>query len=215
MREVRFSEIPVWLDDGLARSPSSDPAFCVAGLARSDRKMGFRLLHFPYAFRRACDGIIDFVDYDMQARVAKDRPLAGCRAGSSFSCGLLSLVFGPTHISLFPGSRLLGALTFLFLRVRLPFPLRSSVFYVISRLSFGVYLLHPGAFAHLMSFHTHLFGEGFRSFLFAFMIWGTVSLALAFVTFSFTELPFLKMRERLRAKNRVIDAAHGEASNVT
>jgi peptidoglycan/LPS O-acetylase OafA/YrhL len=108
-----------------------------------------------------------------------------------------------------------GALTFLSLRVRLPFFLRSNVFYIISRLSFGVYLLHPGVFAHVMSFHTHLFGEGFRSFFFAFLIWGTVSLALAFATFSFIELPFLKMRDRLLAKNRVIDAAHGEASSVT
>jgi len=84
-----------------------------------------------------------------------------------------------------------GAITFLLLRVPLPFLLRSNVFYVISRLSFGIYLLHAGLFKHVMPYHTRLFGHGFLSFFLAFVIWGAGSLALSFVTFSFIELPFL------------------------
>ena len=39
-----------------------------------------------------------------------------------------------------------GALTFVLLRVPLPSLFRSRVFYVISRLSYGVYLIHAGYF---------------------------------------------------------------------
>ena len=89
-----------------------------------------------------------------------------------------------------------GTLTLLLLRVRLPFILPTKVFYIISRLSFGVYLIQFGLLEHVMRYHTQLFGEGFGSFLYAFVLWGTVSLALAFVSFSFIELPFLKLRDR-------------------
>ena len=92
-----------------------------------------------------------------------------------------------------------GALTFLLLRSRLPFILPSRVFYIISRLSFGVYLIHAGLLDHVMPYHTHFFGEGFRSYLLAFILWGTVSLALAFVSFSLIELPFLRLRDRKRS----------------
>jgi len=93
-----------------------------------------------------------------------------------------------------------GALTFLLLRLQLPSPLRSKVFYVISRLSYGVYLLHAGLFKHVMPYHVRLFGNGFVSFFLAFVFWGTATLALAFVTFSFIELPFLRLRDRLFAR---------------
>lgn len=92
-----------------------------------------------------------------------------------------------------------GALTFLLLRTRLHFILPSRIFYIISRLSFGVYLIHPGLLEHVMPYHTEFFGEGFRSYLLAFILWGTVSLALAFVSFSFIELPFLQLRDRRRS----------------
>ena len=100
-----------------------------------------------------------------------------------------------------------GALALMFLRIRLPFPLRSKAFYVISRLSFAVYLIHWSLFEYVMPYHTQFFGKGFRSLLCGFVIWGTVSLALAFITFSFIELPFLKLRDRLLAKNSVIKPA--------
>lgn len=90
-----------------------------------------------------------------------------------------------------------GALTLLLLRVRLPFIFPFNVFYIISRLSFGVYLLQFGVLEHVMRYHTQLFGEGFHSFLYAFVLYGTVCLALAFVSFSFIELPFLRLRDRL------------------
>lgn len=95
-----------------------------------------------------------------------------------------------------------GALTFLSLRIRLPLVLRSRAFYVISRLSYGVYLIHWGLLKHVMAYHARLWGQGFRAFVSAFVIWGAVSLGLAFVTFSFIELPFLRLRERLLARER-------------
>ncbi len=96
-----------------------------------------------------------------------------------------------------------GALTFLLLRIQLPSPLRSKAFYIVSRLSFGVYLLHPGVFKHVMPYHVRLFGNGYVSFLLAFVLWGAATLALAFVTFSIIELPFLKLRDRLLTRKTV------------
>jgi len=90
-----------------------------------------------------------------------------------------------------------GTLTLLLLRIQLPSPLRSKAFYIVSRLSFGVYLLHPGVFKYVMPYHVRLFGNGFVSYLLAFVLWGTATLVLAFVTFSVIELPFLKLRDRL------------------
>jgi peptidoglycan/LPS O-acetylase OafA/YrhL len=90
-----------------------------------------------------------------------------------------------------------GALTLVLLPVRLPFIFPFNVFYIISRLSFGVYLLQFGVLEHVMRYHTQLFGKGFHSFLYAFVLYGTVCLALAFVSFSFIELPFLRLRDRL------------------
>jgi len=95
-----------------------------------------------------------------------------------------------------------GALTVLLLRIQLPFPLRANTFYIISRLSYGVYLPHPGLFKHVMAYHVQLFGNGYVSYLLAFALWGTIALALAFVTFSLVELPFLKLRDRLLASSR-------------
>ena len=90
-----------------------------------------------------------------------------------------------------------GTLTLLLLRIQLPSPLRSKVFYIVSRLSFGVYLLHPGLLKHVMPYYVRLFGNGFVSYISAFVLWGTATLVLAFVTFSLVELPFLKLRDRL------------------
>jgi peptidoglycan/LPS O-acetylase OafA/YrhL len=96
-----------------------------------------------------------------------------------------------------------GALMFLLLRIRPPRLFRLNIFHIIARLSFGVYLLHAGLLDRVMPFHTRVFGEGFPSFLCAFILWGSVSLALAFVTFSVIELPFLKLRDRSLAKKPV------------
>jgi peptidoglycan/LPS O-acetylase OafA/YrhL len=108
-----------------------------------------------------------------------------------------------------------GSLTVLLLRLRLPFLLRSRFFYVVSRLSYGFYLIHGGLLKNVKPYHIHIFGEGFRSLIFAIVIWGAVSLALAFITFSFIELPFIKLRDRLLAKNRASAAGPKEALAVT
>jgi peptidoglycan/LPS O-acetylase OafA/YrhL len=108
-----------------------------------------------------------------------------------------------------------AALTFLLLRVPARFIFASRAFYAASRLSYGVYLIHSGLLDRVMPYHTRLFGEGFRSFLYAFVLWGAVSFALAFVTFCFIELPFLKLRARFLAKDQVAGSAPGEALIAT
>lgn len=95
----------------------------------------------------------------------------------------------------------LGALTLLLLRLSRGMLFGSAVFYVVSRLSYGVYLLHPGVVSHIMANRQHVFGEGFGAYVVAFVLGGSASLALAFLTFSFVELPFLKLRDRLIVKN--------------
>jgi peptidoglycan/LPS O-acetylase OafA/YrhL len=97
-----------------------------------------------------------------------------------------------------------GALALLLLRFSPPSIFRWRIFYVISRLSYGVYLLHLGLLKHVMPYHTRLFGHAFPGYVAAFFLWGAVALGLAFITFSFVELPFLRMRAHLLAEN------HGE-----
>lgn len=107
----------------------------------------------------------------------------------------------------------LGALTLLLLRLSRGIPFRFTVFYVISRLSYGVYLLHPGVVSHIMAHREHLFGVGFGAFVVAFVLGGGASLALAFLTFSFVELPFLKLRDQLITRNDLTDPVPADPSN--
>jgi peptidoglycan/LPS O-acetylase OafA/YrhL len=104
----------------------------------------------------------------------------------------------------------LGALTVLLLRIPERLLFFSKPFYVTSRLSYGVYLIHAGLLLRAMPHLTHLFGVGFRTFLYSYIFCSAVSLALAFVSFSFVELPFLKLRSRFLAKNHVITPTSGE-----
>ena len=98
-----------------------------------------------------------------------------------------------------------GALALLLLRIPPPPIFRWRVFYVISRLSYGVYLIHLGLLKHVMPYYTRLFGHAFPGYFAAFFLCGAVALGLAFITFSFVELPFLRMRDRLLAERRVHD----------
>jgi peptidoglycan/LPS O-acetylase OafA/YrhL len=96
-----------------------------------------------------------------------------------------------------------GTLTLLLLRLNRKFEFKPKVFYVTSRLSYGVYLLHPGVVHHMMPYHEHLFGDGSRAYVAAFLCGGGVSLTLAFLTFSLVELPFLKLRDRVIKRRSV------------
>jgi peptidoglycan/LPS O-acetylase OafA/YrhL len=98
-----------------------------------------------------------------------------------------------------------GALTLMLIRLIKGSPFGSTVFHVTSRLSYGVYLLHPGVLLHIMAHHEHVFGEGFEAYLAAFVLGGGASLILSFLTFSFVELPILKLRDRLIAKKELAD----------
>jgi peptidoglycan/LPS O-acetylase OafA/YrhL len=104
-----------------------------------------------------------------------------------------------------------GALTVLLLRVPERFMYLSKPFYVTSRLSYGVYLIHAGLLVRAMPYLNRSFGVGFRSFAYSYALCTAVSFALAFVSFSFIELPFLKLRSRFLAKNRVAAASSEEA----
>jgi len=104
-----------------------------------------------------------------------------------------------------------GALTIVFLRIPERLILFARPFYVTSRLSYGVYLIHAGLLTRAMPHLTRLFGTGFRSFVYSYVFCSTVSFALAFVSFSFIELPFLKLRARYLARKRVAAPKPSEA----
>lgn len=97
-----------------------------------------------------------------------------------------------------------GSLTLLLLRLSQDLPFRTKLFYVISRLSYGVYLFHLEV-VHFIANHKHYFGDGPRAYIVGFGLVGGTSLALAFLTFSFVELPFLKLRDRLVLKRDSVD----------
>jgi peptidoglycan/LPS O-acetylase OafA/YrhL len=110
-----------------------------------------------------------------------------------------------------------AALTLLLLRIQLPSVLRSKVFYATSRLSYSFYLIHWGLLRRFVPpYHVAVFGSGNKSFLLALVIWGIISLGLAFLSFSWIELPFLKLRERVLAKKRetVNGAAYSHVSMI-
>lgn len=93
-----------------------------------------------------------------------------------------------------------GALTLSLLRLGEAPLFRSPIFYVISRLSFGVYLIHPGVMGQIESLHLHI-GSGFKAFACAFLLVAGLSFVVAFFTFSWIELPFMKLRDSLLAKS--------------
>jgi peptidoglycan/LPS O-acetylase OafA/YrhL len=126
--------------------------------------------------------------------------LAGCWLWYSIPLAFLFSLVAITH----------GALTVLLLRIPERWIFLSKGFYVTSRLSYGVYLIHAGLLVRAMPYLTRLFGVGFRSFVLSYVLCSTVSFALAFVSFCLIELPFLKLRTRFLARNRVAAANPGE-----
>ncbi len=89
-----------------------------------------------------------------------------------------------------------GILTLLLLRTsRLPRICRSRVFYVMSRLSYGIYLNHFFLERMLVPvFASH--ASASLAFVMYYALSVLLSLAVAFVTFSLIERPFLQFRER-------------------
>jgi peptidoglycan/LPS O-acetylase OafA/YrhL len=88
----------------------------------------------------------------------------------------------------------------------MPAPIRSRVFYVLSRLSFGMYLNHFWFMAPVIAFirahgpdpwaHPTVFS------LLNFSAMALASAALATLTFCLIEHPFLQLRERILAHGR-------------
>ncbi|HVO32956.1 MAG TPA: acyltransferase [Elusimicrobiota bacterium] len=91
---------------------------------------------------------------------------------------------------------LFGSVTYFLLTFRpLPRVLQWQGFYVMSRLSYGMYLNH----FHLLDFTAALAlraGKGSIGFILCWVVSVMASMLASFATFAIVELPFLRMRER-------------------
>lgn len=104
--------------------------------------------------------------------------------------GVSHHVFGFSALALIYGAAAYAALS-------LPTPrwMRWHGFYVISRLSYGVYLNHFIVLAVLVSLGESLFGRGDVAAVLCGVVGYPIALIAAFATFSIVELPFLRIRE--------------------
>lgn len=90
-----------------------------------------------------------------------------------------------------------GGMAILAIGIAVPWP-RFIVltFYLISRLSYGIYLNHFGLLPWLMKALARWQGGSAPIFLFSYLLSFTACLAFAFLTFLLIEHPFLVLRER-------------------
>ena len=94
-----------------------------------------------------------------------------------------------------------GSVTLVLLQVNsLPACFDWQGFYVVSRLSYGVYLNHFEVLPRVIPRLQRYVGAGTGSMVFCWFAALAVSLLLAFVTFAAIELPFLRLRDRWLAK---------------
>lgn len=105
-------------------------------------------------------------------------------------------VFGYSSLAL-----IYGGLALFLLRLQSP-PgwFRWSWFYVISRLSYGIYLNHFFVLDHLPQILKPYIGGGATGFVLCWTVGFLVSATVAFVTFASVELPFLRIRESFLSK---------------
>jgi len=90
-----------------------------------------------------------------------------------------------------------GGVAFVLLRTkRHPQLLNWPGFYVLSRLSYGMYLNHFGVVEHVVSPLQLLVGKSPIGFAICWCVTLTITSALAFLTFAWIELPFLNVRDR-------------------
>jgi peptidoglycan/LPS O-acetylase OafA/YrhL len=95
-----------------------------------------------------------------------------------------------------------GSLVFFLLRAsRLPGAVNFHAFYIVSRLSYGMYLNHFHV-VDLIPWLKSLVGEGLVGFSICFLVSMVLSLAGAYITFALIEVPFLKLRERWIARTK-------------
>lgn len=99
-------------------------------------------------------------------------------------------------------SILYGAATIAMLR-GLEFRLTAwKGFYVLSRLSYGIYLNHQYVLSVLIPHLQSKCGTGYLVFVIGWTAGLAISLLISFITFSLIELPFLRLRERWIEKTR-------------
>ncbi len=101
-----------------------------------------------------------------------------------------------------------GAVAFVLLRTkRQPQFLSWPGFYVLSRLSYGIYLNHFGVLDHVVSPIQLIVGRSPVGFVICWCVILTITSALAFLTFAYIELPFLNLRDHWsRPRMRVSDS---------
>ena len=95
---------------------------------------------------------------------------------------------------------LFASITFFLLRIRtLPSTLNWHVFYVISRLSYGMYLNQFHVIDVILRLKPYL-GDGLVGFAISYFLSLIGSMAVAYATFTIVELPFLSLRKHWLAR---------------
>ena len=167
-----------------------------------------RLLHFP--IHTHADGLAIGLLLAWIAvmrpnwiRSAKFRWCASCAAGVT---GIALYAIKPILTDFTALALIYGALALLGLsEARLPRILSWHGFYVGSRLSYGMYLNHFGLMEHLAKWGFKV--NGSPAFFLSYPISLVLSIALAAITFSLIEWPFLWLRQQWLARGNVPQAA--------
>lgn len=85
-------------------------------------------------------------------------------------------------------------------------------YYVVSRLSYGMYLNHPFLMGYAERAARAVAGSGFPAFALQWTLVTAMSVSAAFLTFALIELPFLRLRERKIGPGAATSAAAAAAS---
>lgn len=95
-----------------------------------------------------------------------------------------------------------GSLVFFLLRASwLPGVVNWHAFYIVSRLSYGMYL-NQFHIVDMVPWLKPLVGESLVGFAICFLVSMALSLAGAYITFALIEVPFLKLREQWLARTK-------------
>jgi peptidoglycan/LPS O-acetylase OafA/YrhL len=109
-------------------------------------------------------------------------------------------VFGFTALALIYGS---SCILLLHLGSKTPPLLRAHWIYVLSRLSFGIYLNHFLFVEYVIPNLSTSLGSSSMAFAVTWLLCVSFSVVLATITFAVVELPFLQIRERVLKTRRV------------
>ncbi len=134
----------------------------------------------------------------------QSRPAVAVSAGVMFASGLVLYRVSPALLNFTALGLIYGAME-LYAISTLPFPrvLHWRGFYLVSRLSFGLYLNHLVVFSFLLPVLLDWSELGVSHLLVIYVLCLVVALLVAMVTFLLIEWPFLRIRARWMERAKV------------